>query len=385
MSLTRPSSWLAAVIAVLSLAAGAHAQEFHSRLNPFVELDEFGTRDFQYFAPADITDFGGIDPPRTGFYFVYDRLYINTDRPNGVPSQGDGNDGDFGWGNRFDGGFWTEENVGWGFSATHLDGPNVNLVTFQERVSRFNEDDDPPGSGGEPILQDRNPRRYNVTQSINDFKFSSVELNRMWRRKQFHNGAVLEPFLGIRYMTLKDFGRRETYHRYAENTVGDEVVPTDPRREGPYEDYLQDFTTHENSMLGGQLGVRLHKQAGHWLLSGEFRAFAVQNFQYYTHRFERTLTRGDLESDVDLEIHEQTIDHDYNEEFVWGGEVRTEAAYQLTRSISLRMGLSVTNLGQGISRGVVERASILAAPLRFTDNDQSVTMAGVTFGVDINR
>ena len=381
----QPQLQLAAALAALMLAAAAHAQEFHPRFNPFVELDEFGTPDFLYFAPADISDFGGIDPPRTGFYFSYDRMFLNVDRPDGVPSMGDGNDGDFAWGNRIDGGYMSDCHTGWGFSAHHMDGPNEGLVTFQERLVPFNDDDDPPGSGGEPILQDRNPRNYDVTQSVNVLKYSSIELSRIWRRKQFHNGAVLEPFIGVRYMTVKDFGRRETYHRYAQNVVGDEVIPTDPRREGPYEDYLQDFFTSENSMFGGQLGVRLHKQSGHWLLSGEFRTFAVQNWQYYTHRFERTLTRSPLNDEVELEIHEQDIAHDYNEEFIWGGEVRAEASYQLTRSISLRSGLSVTHWGQGIGRGVVERAGILAQPLRFLDNDQNLTMAGVTFGVEINR
>jgi hypothetical protein len=403
MSLTRPHLWLAALMAVLSLADQARAQGyggnfatdardlpssgavFHARFNPFIEPDTFGDPDLQFFAPADVSDYGGIDPPSTGFYFTYDRLYINVDRPDGIASQGDGNNGDFGWGNRIDAGYWSEDHVGWGISASHLDGPNENLITFQERVSRFNEDDDPPGSGEEPILQDRNPRRYNVTQSINNATFSSFELNRMWRRKQFHNGAVLEPFVGGRFMTFKDYGRRDTYHRYAEDIVGDEVIPTDPRREGPYEDYLQDHTWHENSMVAGQLGVRLHKKSGHWLLSGEFRAFAAANFQYYSHKFERTLTRGPLEDEPELEIHEEFLDQDYNEEFVWGGEVRAEASYQLTRDISFRTGLMVTSLGKGIARGVVERDSILDFPRRITINDQAATLAGLTFGIEINR
>ncbi len=403
MSLTRPLSWLAALMAVVSLAVAAQAQdfagadrslptsgsEFHPRFNPLPELDEFGTPDFQYFAPADIGDFGGIDPPNTGFYFTYDRMYINVDRPNGIPSFGDGTEGDFGWGNRFDGGYMTDEAIGWGFSASHLDGPNENLEARQERIDRFNDDDDPPGGGGEPVLVDRNPREYVLQQSINDVKFSSIELNRIWRRKQFHNGAVLEPFLGVRYMTFKDYGRRDNNTRYAQDLVtGDEIPPTAFRREGPYEDFFTDRTIHENNMLGGQLGLRLHKQAAHWLVSGEFRAFAVQNFQHYNHHFERTLTRytGGEGSDVELEIHQESIDHDNNSEFVWGGEVRAEASYQLTRSISLRSGLMVTSFGQGIARGVFQRDGVLDPfPRRITINDQNVTMAGVTFGVSINR
>jgi hypothetical protein len=276
--------------------------------------------------------------------------------------------------------------VGWGISLLHLDGPNESLVTFQERLVPFNEDDDPPGSGGEPLLQDRNPRRYLLTDSINNLKFSSFELNRVWRRKQFHNGGVLEPFIGFRYMNFKDFGRRDNYTRYAEDIVGDEVPFTDPRREGPYEDYITERTLFENMMIGGQLGVRLHKQSGHWLLSGEFRAFAVENFQYFTHRTERFLTRSPLNDDIELEIHEESILHDNFNEFVWGGEVRGEASYQLTRDISLRTGFMVIALGQGIARGVFERTEVQDPfPFLAADRDQSTWMAGVTFGVSINR
>ncbi|MGH8245285.1 MAG: hypothetical protein ACREUU_02505, partial [Gammaproteobacteria bacterium] len=241
MSLTRPHLWLAALMAVVSLAAGAHAQdfggnfatnehdvpttapEFHTRFNPFIEPDRFDP-DLQFFAPAQVSEFSGGEPPNTGFYFTYDRLYLNVTRPRGDISFTASDDGDFGWGNRIDGGFMGGDEVGWGFSAWHMDGPNVIDFSSQERLGRINEDDVPPGSGEEPILADRNPRRYIVADSVNTITMSSFELNRVWRRKQFHNGAVLEPFIGVRYETFKDYGRADNYHRYAADIIGNPIV-----------------------------------------------------------------------------------------------------------------------------------------------------------------
>ena len=61
-------------------------------------------------------------------------------------------------------------------------------------------------------------------------------------------------------------------------------------------------------------------------------------------------------------------------EFVWGGEVRGEASYELTRDISLRFGMVFIDLGQGIGRS-----------RSINDNREDVQIAGLTFGLTINR
>ena len=61
-------------------------------------------------------------------------------------------------------------------------------------------------------------------------------------------------------------------------------------------------------------------------------------------------------------------------EFVWGGEVRAEASYELTRDINLRFGMVFIDLGQGIGRS-----------RDINDNNEDVQLAGLTFGLTINR
>lgn len=384
MSLTRPFAWLASLVMFGSLATLASAQ--HPRINPFVEPDAFSP-DLQFFAPAEVGDYSGREPPNTGFFFDYDKLYINVTRPDGADSLNSGFDGDYTWGNRFDFGYMTPDSVGWLASVWDFTGPNEYFVVQQERIDRRNPDDPSDGGGGtgggggggntttEPILQDRNPRIYDVTQSINVANFSSFELNRVWRRKEFHNGGVFEPFIGVRYMTFKDFSRQDNYQRFASD-ADDLPDLTLPNFDGPWEIFDTARSVYENNMVGGQLGFRLSKQTGHWLLSTELRTFACANFQLLTLRNTQIATRytGGEGSDVEVEIRTATRSHDYANQFVWGGEIRAEAAYEVTRDFNLRVGFTFLDLGQGIGRGLSTRTSF-----------QDVQITGVTAGLTVNR
>jgi hypothetical protein len=55
-------------------------------------------------------------------------------------------------------------------------------------------------------------------------------------------------------------------------------------------------------------------------------------------------------------------------------ELRFDAAYRLTRDISIRGGAEFMDFGQGIGRGI-----------NIQDNNQDVIMYGFTMGVTWNR
>jgi opacity protein-like surface antigen len=120
------------------------------------------------------------------------------------------------------------------------------------------------------------------------------------------------------------------------------------------------------------------------MLSTEFRAFAGENFQNRNYRLRQYSTTydgvgtGSEVTFVDNTTGSFTLAQN-NNEFVWGFDVRADAAYQVTRSVSLRAGWSFTDFARGIWRG---------ANPGFGDtnlNDQSVILSGVTFGVTLNR
>lgn len=357
MSRMRPFVWLAALWAVLGLAAPAGAQHFQ----PFIDPGYFQP-DFQFFAPAEISDFGGGEPPNTGVYITYDRIYINVTRPDDPFSFNSETQGDFTWGNRFEAGYMTAERTGWQAVLLHIGGPNENFVNSDD--TRFVTVDDASGTA---ITSDIVVP--GGIDSINLLTTSSLELNKIWRRKEFHNGTVFEPLAGFRYMNVKDEFQRDEF---------DEVLINVP----PNVNFLlHDIqrSHFENEMYGGQLGGRVFHQRGHWLLSAEFKFFALANFQSLQ-LIEEQITLEDPDPDdgvtVDIigpDVVRQTI-FQRADMFVWGGEVRGEAAYELTRDISLRFGFMFLDLGQGIGRGNVLR-----------NNNQDVQYAGLTFGVTINR
>jgi hypothetical protein len=66
-----------------------------------------------------------------------------------------------------------------------------------------------------------------------------------------------------------------------------------------------------------------------------------------------------------------------NVEFAWGLDVRSEISYTLTKMIEVRGGLQVMHIGDGIWRGrLIDQIQ---------DQDQMAIMAGLTFGVALNR
>lgn len=377
MSLIRPFAWLAALIAVLGTASPALAQ----RYQPFIDPGYFDP-DFQFFAPAEVGDYSGGEEPNTGVYVSVERMYLNVNRPDGEASLDSRFQGDFTWGNRMEIGYMTEDKTGWQLVGMHMNGPNMSLLTLQERLDRINDDDDPPDDP-DPILQDRNPRQYLLETSLNKMTYSALELNKVWRRKEFHNGAVLEPIVGFRYMKVQDRYRRDEYFRYASTVLPPtgQPDPGTPNVSGPWEELQVDSAFFENNMFGGQLGAHLFRQRGHWLLSTDMRFFACHNFQYLETidssvqtRYAGPVAPAAEGSPVQVEIKSSTHTFDNRDMFVWGGELRAEAAYELTRDINLRFGGYLLHLGKGIGRGN-----------NFDFNDQDVVMGGVTFGFTVNR
>jgi Putative beta barrel porin-7 (BBP7) len=375
MLMIRPMAWLAAVVVLVGWAASASAQGVPTspgsgKLWQFQPLRDPGyfEPDFQFFAPAEVDDFGGEEKPNTGLYVTFDRTYINVTRPIDQFSFGSGNQGDFTWGNRMEAGYMTEEDKGWQAVLWHVNGPNERFANSTSQVPLTDGD----GANNQNFLIDQ------AFDSINVLKMSSFELNRVWRRPQFHNGTQFEPLLGYRYMNVKDFFQRQIFEEVPV------VIP-------PLTEFFAlqtDRSIFENQMHGGQLGARIYRQRGHWMLSADIKFFAMANFQSLRRIAEESfLPRPGPIVDVigPLPLPFPTLPtvggdvnrvntYDRASQFCFGGEVKAEASYELTRDINLRFGAVFLDLGQGIGRGNLMRL-----------NNQAVQMAGVTFGFTVNR
>jgi hypothetical protein len=371
MSMMRPIAWLIALTVVFATAPGVQAQGVRTspggdafwKFQPFLDPGYFNP-DFQFFAPAEVDDFGGEEKPNTGLYVTFDRTFVNVTRPIDRFSFGSGNQGDFTWGNRLEVGYMHGDPSGWQAVLWHVMGPNENFANT-EYLQQYQ---DPAGD----TLQVLTP---GGVDSINIFRLSSFELNRVYRVKPLHNNTTVEPLIGYRYMNARDVFRRDTFTEVA-------VIFPPPR------EFLQNNTeiaNFENQMHGGQLGARIFRQRGHWLLSADVRFFGMANFQTlrrvdqfkFVPNPDYALVQGLLldviQSGLGGDVN-RTVQYHRATQFVFGGEVRGEASYELTRDINLRVGFVFLDLGQGIGRG--DRPGL---------NNQAVQIAGATFGFTVNR
>jgi hypothetical protein len=372
--------------------------------NPFVEPTTFQT-DLQFFAPADADIFGGGPAAATGWFGSYDRIRMWVSRPE---YQGSYTDGDFTWGNRFDAGYMTEDRHGWLFSVWHIDGPQATDFLIQERINIFESsdfinanpnvtiilrgDDDLSGDA-DPLTglprRDRNDPRTNqrdyfVGETLNTADLMSFELNKVLRLKTCHHGSIMEPFVGFRYMVFRDYTSRGEYTRFDEEFGSQLEAPIPPPPlpvaafdNATIEQYTLQKTRWDNHMVGGQVGLRWFKLKGRWNLSSEVRAFAFQNFQNFIGGLGVTTTYYDGTAPNDDVIYEfvdksRTDHHDAS--FVFGGEVRADAAYALTRYLSLKVGMSFMEMGAGVARGPFLRR-----------HSEDLTMIGFNFGAVFNR
>jgi hypothetical protein len=420
MSLRKITASLATIAALTLLIPQAYAQHGIHRgypvidpdgndpdlWQPFVDTTAF-PHDFQFFAPAEFGEFGNGPEPSTGWFGTADRVYIYMTRPEDEPSH---TEGDFTWGNRFTVGYMSPEDHGWFGELWHIDGPNRYSVTEAERVNVLQPRDlingsptnvDLRGTGAvtpptganananalasqglprtdmnDPISEDR---RYFIRDSVNAADLSSFELNKSFRLKELHYGSHFEPFFGFRYIKYQDFWERDAYARITD--LGVDVGQVPPTTIDPTtlenERFDQLTSTFDNHMVGGQIGARWFKIKGRWDLSGEVRAFGFSNFQFQQTVLHEELTfysSTDVAGPVEAVFQRNAFTNANAAEFVFGGEVRAEAAYEVTRDLAIRTGVTFMEFGRGIGRGN-----------DINRNSQDVTMFGVTFGVDFRR
>jgi hypothetical protein len=372
---------LLVVVVLFGLTSTANAQQ---RL-PLIDIDpgEFHA-DYQFFSPLQTEDFMTGFRPNTGWFFTYDRAYFRVTRPEAEASF---MQSDRAWGNRFDFGYMTSQNHGWYFSVMNITGPNVSDTFRQERNNRFAEDAAPQEEAIDPPQDNNNrvtgARDYFLYDSLNIADLTNFEINKTFRRKsQNAGGAVIESFIGFRMARFTDFYLNEEYNRYDEDGIPVPPLPNpnDPDAPTPedaeYEELISTRANLANNLVGGQLGARWYDKRGRWLVSGELKFFALANMQHFEQHELSVYTDVDVGTgnDVDGETRDLIVSYDSAQEFVVGGELRAEAAYEVTRDFSLRFGFEVLQFGKGIGRGG-----------DMTRNTEAVTLYGFTFGALLNR
>ncbi len=377
--LTRSIRWLVFAAATIT-SSWVSAQGYH----PFAEPLEFDP-DWQWFAPVQLQDFEELTSKqraRHGWYGAYDRVRQGFNRSETEAQSGKV---DFTWGNRFDFGFMGERDHGWNFSFMNVSGPNTYNEIYQNRLNAFDSNDD--GDPTDPYIPrdwQNDPqyreRVYFVRDSLNAGSYSSFEANKTWRTEPYRYGGILEPMVGLRFSKFDDIAENDTYDSFGVDTDLDGTA--DLAREI----FLQDVVTTSNQMLLGQVGFRYIKYTKRWTLSSDFKTFFGHNFQTQhlalysrTTDYPNPVVIGQPPSFTDDKTG-TSFNGRNNDEFVVGMDLRTEAAYTISKAIDIRAGFNLLYFGTGVWRG----ATTTSGGNQFLQN-QNLVMPGFTFGFAINR
>jgi hypothetical protein len=392
-----------------------------------------GPLGMQIFAPADLSTLGGSIEPNEGYFFQYDVLYWSISAPKtkvvGAPgltrtvsygphplnSLDPFSDerietstldsgallANFSVGNRFDFGR-IEDRHGWLMSIYQLrdqgetlNYPNADIV-FK---------DPPTGSRGTHLLQGPVPLNptlfpsdptvvirdlpvtlYNISM-MQETSTWGVEANYLYRAMTCHNGGTFEFFGGARYLEFNDM-----YGIQVGQGPADLQVP----------DFLAGsswYTDAHNHIVGPQVGVRWFKKRGRWMLSTEGRFMAGLNCQNFhqTATIGPNLNSGGLESNgsstgsvpypyTPTAMAPTVATHDaYDRVFTPLVELRLEARYQITRSVSFHAGWTGFWMDNIARANAVIDYTVPAMGIDLSDNKQNVLINGLTIGFDINR
>ena len=419
MPLNCPRSRMAFGLLVLLLASSAYGQE---------------TLGYQYFAPADVSTFGGAQEPNEGYFFQFDALYWSISAPEtatvGFPnltrsvSYGphpltvldplsdikietntlDTGDlkSEFSVGSRFEFGR-VEDRDGWFVSIMQVrkqgtKEPGGEDLSYQSADVVFNDPPtgplgtqllegpipaDPVGwAPGDPVvIRDLPVTLYNITMT-NSVETWGVEAMFLHRLRTCHGGGTFEFFAGARYLEFDD-----TFGIIAGDDPGGLTVPS----------FLANSswdTSAQNHIIGPQVGVRWFKKRGRWMLSTEGRFLAglnCQNIHQMVNLGPNLTPSGSTVTSAD-QLYQPTAMSPtaathvaYAREWSPLVELRLEGRYQITRAISFHAGWTGFWMDNIARANSVINYTVPAMGIDMTRNKQDVLVNGLTLGFDVNR
>jgi Putative beta barrel porin-7 (BBP7) len=211
-------------------------------------------------------------------------------------------------------------------------------------------------------------------------------LNRSWRLPIFHNGGIWEPFVGLRWLQLRDiFDVTATNTEGGMNGTGTVAVGDVPTAL-PGTSFWN--TKVDNNMFGPQIGFRAERSTGRFNLEAELRFMAAVNFQSTNLDGElgSDLTSGDTVFNEPLLLpHTSFHSSMFNETFSPVGELRAGVNYVLTNAISVQCEYN-TMMGTGVSRA--SRRVVYTLPamgIRDGAKNDPFFTQGLSFGITVNR
>jgi len=315
---------------------GPTALEAAESTRPFAAPGVFDY-DTRAFAPLEFTN-GEEKEPNRGFYLTLDRTYTSVSRPGniGVDSTSIQTGSTYIWGTRYDFGWFSDDDDGWG-------------ITYQN-------------SGG---IFFTNGQDSSVSQPmLVDMSFNTVEVNRLFR-ESLSGGGYLEPYLGVRFTNISDKTLEDTTQTLAGGLI--------------FNRFKQEVT---NNAFGLQAGGRYNVRRGRFRLTTDAAIATSYNQQRY---FATDI--GNTPAGV------QGITETYfsDQSFVPILDGQFELAYSISRDLSIRLGVQGIYTWNGIARANTLTTAInpnsqfglAASPAGLVDDGHLA--AGFLFGIEWRR
>ncbi|NQU25094.1 MAG: BBP7 family outer membrane beta-barrel protein [Candidatus Nealsonbacteria bacterium] len=407
----RPILRLSLTIAVLLVALPGAAQDLEG---------------FKLFAPADLSEYGTGPKPKEGYFFSFEGLHWYTSPAKtttiGAPGltrtvlygpdpafdlaiQANSMDTSFfnappSAGNRIELGH-ISDCKGWMLSTYRLKTQNQTAVASGVDMVF---DDIAFGPGGAQLLQGyvgidlvdptlivvaNLPVTFDEVSVRNSVSTWNVELMMLRRSRPNHYGGIFEWYAGVRYLEFD-----EIFSVFADGDVLNVAGITSTMADSNWD------TEAENHIVGPQLGLRWFQKRSRWTLSSEGRFMAGFNSQnlHQTGLIGSELSPPPSNAIAAPELFQPLVlgpthfrHSAHITEWTPVVELRAELKYQVTRSLSFKVGWTgiwMDNIARASSLVNYElngeSANGLMGLLRQNNSDDVFTH-GLTVGFDINH
>lgn len=296
-----------------------------------------------------------------------------------------------GWGNRWEIGYLTPDDVGWMVSV--LDHVQQNQTYFfQGVIMQFDDPGQyldgytlvPPGpvliNNGKMVVQ------FDNFSFANSTTLGGVELVRMNRGPQLHHGGFFEILYGVRWFQLHD-----RFSVLATN--GDPTAPLSSDYINPLQNSFWNTEVY-NNLVGPELGLRWFRQTGRWKTALEGRFLPAANFQSYKQQTDLGSTISAVNDAFDQAINTTiprrfnglgTDSELYSTVFSPMGEWRASVACQLTKAFSIKIGYTgmvVGNIGRAANSISYDTERLVGLK---RGRRETFFVNGLDFGVEFNR
>ena len=317
-----------------ALSMGPNTRPFDSGEGETFDSDLY-EYDAQLWAPYDVTEMSRDVLPSSGYYAQLGFSYLNISgggEVDGADPRNFESPSSWNWGRDFEVGYMTSKESGWSLNWLDLQGNNY----LYDSAGNFGNS---TGFGQSGLLK---------TQ------FDSVSLNKQFRQS-LSTGGYIEPFIGMRYMSLID------------NTVHDRPLLT--RR------FAQNVN---NSMIGAHVGSKYFRNYGRVKLGASFGMGALYNDQNY-------------EASTGIALGPQASLNNNENDFVPVADFGLTANYNLTRDISFRVGAKLHYLWEGVARADTRQdvlnpnSGLTGLPLPSSIESGDLVVGGFSFGIDWRR